>query len=140
MPDSQHDRHPRRLTGDETPDVVILTSDFTYADTYKASYAKANTHCTGPCTGGVNQQRWDTFLKLMQPLLAAFPLTVIHVAGNHEIEPGAGCYLSANSGVWYPSSPTPKNTMLGGTISTPTIDFGPANPCFQVSGPASGDG
>ena len=108
------------------PNVLTLTGDFTYADDYAASRPD-NAQASG--VGGVAQPRWDTALKLMEPLFSRFP--TIHVAGNHEMEPGAGCFISGNGNYWYPAVPTAQNAWT--TITWPTTDFSVMNPCFQVT-------
>ena len=69
---------------------------------------------------------------LGQPPRERTPLAdpVIHVAGNHEIEGGAGCFLSSNGVYWYPNNPATNGAFT--TITWPTTDFSTTNPCFQV--------
>jgi len=114
------------LTGDMVPDVVTLTGDFSYADDYSASHPE-DVNLWKTISGSGAQPRWDTFVKLMEPLFSAFP--VIHVAGNHEIEAAAGCFLSSNGVYWYPNNPATNGAFT--TITWPTTDFSTTNPCFQ---------
>ena len=116
-----------RAASGQVPDVVTLTGDFSYADDYSASHPE-DVNLWKTISGSGAQPRWDTFVKLMEPLFSAFP--VIHVAGNHEIEGGAGCFLSSNGVYWYPNNPATNGAFT--TITWPTTDFSTTNPCFQV--------
>ena len=131
------------LNGSEVPNVLLLAGDLTYSDKYVASYPDNNINCPKnitpgpgyqPCAGKTNQQRWDTFVRLLEPLFSSFPL--VHVGGNHEIEVDAGCYMSGGNN-WNPATPTPSTTNTGANIPAPTNDFSTGNPCFQArAGPA----
>ena len=92
--------------GDMMPDVLTLTGDFSYADDYSAS-SPDNVLASG--VGGVAEPRWDTFAKLTEPLFSRFP--TIHVAGNHEIQGGAGCFISGNGNYWL-QGPHPQRPCL----------------------------
>ena len=122
------------LAGDQVPNVVTLTGDFSYADDYSASRPD---DVLAAGVGGVAEPRWDTFVRLMEPLLSRFPL--IHVAGNHEMEGGAGCFISGNGVNWlygnYVVGGTPPASLLFTAPTWPTVDFGPLNPCFQAAPP-----
>ncbi|KAG2441245.1 hypothetical protein HYH02_010088 [Chlamydomonas schloesseri] len=60
------------------PQVVIMVGDNSYADNYGALSTEDRNG------KGTNQQRWDTYQQLWQPLYATVP--VLNCAANHELE------------------------------------------------------
>ena len=64
-------------------DIVLNVGDFSYADNYGPASVAAPSYWAG-VPGGTNQQRWDTWMAMWQPVIGAASL--VSVAGNHEIE------------------------------------------------------
>ncbi|KAG2485785.1 hypothetical protein HYH03_015496 [Edaphochlamys debaryana] len=60
------------------PQVVIMVGDNTYADNYGAQSPDLKNG------KGTNQQRWDTYSQLWQPLYSTVP--ILNCAANHELE------------------------------------------------------
>ncbi|KAG2423817.1 hypothetical protein HXX76_014977 [Chlamydomonas incerta] len=60
------------------PQVVIMVGDNTYADNYGALDPNSRDG------KGTNQQRWDTYQQLWQPLYSTVP--ILNCAANHELE------------------------------------------------------
>ncbi|EFJ42112.1 hypothetical protein VOLCADRAFT_77270 [Volvox carteri f. nagariensis] len=80
------------------PQVVIHVGDNSYADNYHASNPDLNK------AGGTNQQRWDSFNVLWEPLFSKVP--VLNIPGNHEIEStGIKSTISLTTTSWsFPSN------------------------------------
>ncbi|GIM13200.1 hypothetical protein Vretimale_16381 [Volvox reticuliferus] len=75
------------------PQVVIHVGDSSYADNYHASSPDLNK------PGGTNQQRWDSFNVLWEPLFSRAP--VLNIPGNHEVESsGIKSSISLTTASW----------------------------------------
>jgi acid phosphatase type 7 len=76
-------------------DVVLNVGDFTYSDNYGPTSNAAPSYWIN-APGGTNQQRWDSWMSMWQPVLGAS--TWVSAAGNHEIENGGidGMRLTPN--------------------------------------------
>jgi hypothetical protein len=61
---------------------LLNVGDLAYADRYSLDNPEPESELVS--FGGTNQQRWDSFAVLTEPLLAHIP--AVHSAGNHEIE------------------------------------------------------
>ncbi|GLI71506.1 hypothetical protein VaNZ11_016727 [Volvox africanus] len=81
-----------------SPQVVIHVGDNSYADNYHASNPNLYK------LGGTNQQRWDSFSVLWEPLFSKAP--VLNIPGNHEIESmGIKSSISLTTTSWsFPSN------------------------------------
>ena len=64
-------------------DVVLNVGDFSYSDNYGPASVAAPSYWAG-VPGGTNQNRWDTWMAMWQPVLGA--ASWVSAAGNHEIE------------------------------------------------------
>ena len=80
------------LSGNGGLDVILNVADLTYAD----NYSPDSTEVPQPAGArpGTNQQRWDSMFAMWAPVFGG--VSVVHAAGNHEIDNQPGIALSAS--------------------------------------------
>ena len=73
-------------------DLILNVADLTYADNYSPDSVELPQ--PAGARPGTNQQRWDSMFAMWAPVFGG--VSVVHAAGNHEIDNQPGIALSAS--------------------------------------------
>ena len=73
-------------------DLILNVADLTYADNYSPDSVELPQ--PAGARPGTNQQRWDSMFAMWAPVFGG--VSVVHAAGNHEIDNQPGIALSSN--------------------------------------------
>ena len=90
------------LAGQGNLDMILNVADLTYADNHGPQTPNlpntvlnaAGSYVSG--VGGTNQQRWDSWFTMWQPVVGS--TSIVHAAGNHELDLQTGITLSSVDG------------------------------------------